>query len=162
MLIFLILSVSLVTAMIGFDVAKDNATGRGVEVRAEAMARSIGDRIVGAATFADEWSPDEGAAFSMNWTWKLEDNIEGYGYRIHLKTDAVNITVRALDTEVTASLYGIDETPGVHICEIDGISGGAVQIRVFTVNATNLPEISGTNCSDAQVNDRVVILREAP
>lgn len=161
LMIFLILSVSLVGALVGFSVAKDSATERAIEVQGQSIAQSIAGRIVDAAIFSEKHDPAEGVSYDYNYTIDVGSHIEGRAFTIDVDPDSVTVTVPSLGIEAEGALFGVDEAVGVEVCDTQAMSAGDLILRLMTITSSNLADVPAA-CSSTDEGDRIIFIQETP
>lgn len=160
-LIFGILSIVLVSTLIGFGVAKDGATERSIEIRAENIAQTAAIRINEAAFFADQYDADSDVNVSYNHVWNLASDIEGHGFTLDVQTDRVEVFVPRLGLNATSPLSArIDSFDGVEVCDTDPLPGGSLRFVMMTITPSNASQVPAA-CTTGVHGHRVIFLQES-
>ncbi len=127
-LIFGILSTVLILALLGFNVAKEGANERVVEVRADAVAQQVASVVVEASLVAERMPAD---SLEITSRLSLPGSFDLDGYQIDLDEDQVVVRVRGIT--VTAALFSAGAPAGLVVCDVStALSGGEVDVVVTT------------------------------
>ncbi len=156
-LIFGILSIALVGALLGFNVAKENATERVIELRADATAQVIELRVREALDLVIMHQATGTDEFNYTFTIDLDDELEGYGFVVNLDADRVQVNVTALPYTATATIHERSSTL-YEICDGTELSGGPITVRAHRIqDAADVPP----GCSSVSIDEYAIFLESA-
>lgn len=136
-----ILSTLLITALLGFGVAKDNTAERAVTVQADALLQEISGSAIQAALFAED-NPDTDLEFTGR--IDLPTALEGHPYTIDLDPDQVIIEFSRFPGNVTTPLFQAGAHQGITICDQDPLPGGPIRLLLRPDTHGDVP----TGCDD--------------
>ncbi len=136
-----IMSALLITSLLGFSVAKDNAVEQAVMVRGDALLQKVSTTAIQAALFAED---NQGSGFTFNATIDLPHDIEGHPYRIDLDPDEVFFTFPRFGGNVSAPLFQAGAGSGVNFCDQSPLNGGPMVLRVVPDDHPDVP--AGASC----------------
>ncbi len=160
-LIFGILSLVLVATLIGFNVAKESATERSIDVRAGSVAQAAAFRINEAALFARDHGPGDDVNVTYSFAWDLASDIEGHGFTLDVEPDRVLVQLNGADAEGIAPLSARLETfDDVEVCNTDPLSGGPLELIMMTITPSNEDAVD-PSCTTGVHGHRVIFFQES-
>lgn len=136
-----IMSALLITSLLGFSVAKDNAIEQAVAVRGDALLQKVSTTAIQAALFAED---NAGSGFTLNATIDLPFDIEGHQYMVDLDADEVFFIFPTFQVTVSAPLFQAGAGSGISFCDQDPLPGGPLLLRVLPDDHVDVP--TGASC----------------
>ncbi len=137
-----ILSILLISTLVGFGVAQNNTAERAVLVQGDAMLQEISGTAIQAALFAED-NPDTDLEFTGR--INLPFDLEGHPYTVDLDPDEVTITFSRFPGSVSTPLFQAGAHQGITICDQDPIPGGPIRLLLRPDTHPDVP----AGCDDA-------------